>query len=79
MIELKLDLPKGLEQHLKYLEIVSKQTKEFIIQEAIIQYLEDAEDIKAVEDWVNKKDKKYYTSEQMDNLLEQKGLKKANV
>jgi predicted DNA-binding protein len=50
MIELKLDLPKKLEQHLKYLEIVSKQPKEFIIKEAIIQYLEDAEDIKAVED-----------------------------
>ena len=79
MIELKLDLPKGLEQHLKYLEIISKRSKEFIVKEALIQYLEDAEDIQAVEDWVNKKDKKFYTSEQMDNLLEQKGLKKANV
>jgi hypothetical protein len=28
---------------------------------------------------MSKKDKKFYTSEQMDNLLEQKGLKKANV
>ena len=45
MIELKIELPKRLEQHLKYLEIISKQPKEFIIKEAIIQYLEDAEDI----------------------------------
>jgi predicted DNA-binding protein len=45
MIDLKLKLPKGLEQHLEYLTILSKRSKEFIIQEALIQYLEDAEDI----------------------------------
>jgi predicted DNA-binding protein len=49
MIKLELELPKGLEQHLDYLTILSKRSKEFIIKEALIQYLEDAEDIQAVE------------------------------
>ena len=80
MIELKIELPKGLEQHLKYLEIISKQPKEFIIKQAIIQYLEDAEDISKLSEWAEKnKEGKTYTSEELDHLLEQKGLKKANV
>jgi len=80
MIDLKLDLPKGLEQHLEYLTILSKRSKEFIIKEAIIQYLEDAEDISKLSEWVEKnKEGKTYTSEELDHLLEQKGLKRANV
>jgi predicted transcriptional regulator len=80
MIELKLDLPKGLEQHLEYLTILSKRSKEFIIKEALIQYLEDAEDIAKLSEWIEKnKEGKTYTSEELDHLLEQKGLKEANV
>ena len=45
MIEIKLDLPKGLEQHLTYLETISKKPKGFILKEALIQYLEHAEDV----------------------------------
>ena len=45
MIEIKLDLPKGLEQHLTYLETISKKSKGFILKEALIQYLENAEDV----------------------------------
>jgi len=78
-INLKLELPKELEKHLEYLTILSKRPKDFIIKEAIIQYLEDAEDIQAVKDWMSQKDKKFYTSEELDNLLEQKGLKSSNV
>lgn len=79
-IELKIELPKGLEQHLTYLETISKRSKEFIIKEALIQYLEDAEDISRLAEWAEKnKEGKTYTSEELDHLLEQKGLKKANV
>ena len=71
MITLTLKLPKNLENHLNYLETVSKQSKEFIIKEALIQYLEDAEDkIKLLE---REKDSKTYTTEE---LLENLNLKK---
>jgi predicted DNA-binding protein len=71
MINLTLKLPKNLENHLNYLETVSKQSKEFIIKEALIQYLEEAEDkIKLLE---REKDSKTYTTEE---LLENLNLKK---
>ena len=76
MITAKLKLPKELEKHLHYLEIVSKRPKEFIIQEALIQYLEDAEDISRVEEWVKASKKgKTYTSEEVKEFLERKNLK----
>jgi len=49
-LTIKLKLSKKLEQHLVYLEEVSKRPKSFIIKEALIQYLEDAEDISKVEE-----------------------------
>jgi len=49
-LNIKIKLPKKLEKHLIYLEEVSKRPKDFIIQEALIQYLEDAEDISKVEE-----------------------------
>jgi predicted DNA-binding protein len=74
MINLTLKLPKNLENHLNYLETVSKQSKEFIIKEALIQYLEDAEDkIKLLErERSPQKDSKTYTTEE---LLENLNLK----
>jgi predicted DNA-binding protein len=76
MIELKLELPKGLEQHLKYLETISKRSKEFIIQEALIQYLEDAEDLAKVFERETQKGDKTYTTEE---LLQHLNLKEVNV
>ena len=79
MITINLELPKGLEQHLIYLETISKQSKEFIIREALIQYLEDAEDVSKVEEWVEKKGEKHYTSEEVKAFLERKNLKELDV
>ncbi len=45
-ITIQLKLPKELEECLDYLENISKQqSKEFIITEALIRYIEDMEDI----------------------------------
>ena len=44
-ITIKLELPKELERCLDYLETVSKKSKEFIITEALIRYIEDMEDV----------------------------------
>jgi len=61
------------------LEAVSKRPKSFIVKEALIQYLEDAEDISKVEEWVEKKGEKYYTSEEVKAFLERKNLKEISV
>ena len=78
-LNVKLKLPEKLEQHLIYLEEVSKRSKDFIIREALIQYLENAEDISKVEEWVEKKGEKYYTSEEVKEFLEKKNLKELDV
>jgi predicted DNA-binding protein len=71
MANLTIELPKKLEKRLTYLEIVSKQPKNFIVQEALIRYLENAEDIcDALER--SQKESKTYTTEE---LLEELGLK----
>jgi len=67
MIDVKVNLPKKLEKHLNYLEAVSKRPKEFIIQEALIRYLEDAEDIAKVFKRERKKGDKTYTTEELHN------------
>jgi len=72
MIELKLDLPKGLEKCLDYLETVSKKSKEFIIKEALIQYVEDMEDIQEIsvlEAIEGKNKQKTYTTEELTKIL----------
>ena len=76
MIELKLDLPKELEQHLTYLETISQRSKEFILKEALIRYLEDAEDIAKVFEREKQKGGKTYTTEE---LLQHLNLKEVNV
>jgi hypothetical protein len=48
ILTVKLKVSKNLEKHLTYLEAVSKKPKSFIVKEAIIQYLEDAEDMAKV-------------------------------
>jgi len=75
-INVKLKLPENLEQHLTYLEEVSKRSRDFIIQEALIQYLEDAEDMSRVNEIERKRGNKSYTTEE---LLEEINLKKIDV
>ena len=71
-ITVELHLPKRLEQHLTYLEEVSKRSKNFIIREALIQYLEHAEDVSKISEREKLKGNKYYTTEE---LLEHLNLK----
>ena len=75
-ITIELKLPKKLEEHLIYLETVSKRSRDFIIQEALIQYLEDAEDVANYYEEERKKGEKGYTTEE---LLERLNLKKTDV
>jgi len=67
MIELKLDLPKGLENQLDYLEIISKQPKSFFIQEALKEHLEDLADIREALEALE--EGKTYTTEELSQEL----------
>jgi len=75
-LNVKLKLPEKLDQHLTYLEEVSKRSKVFIIQEALIQYLENAEDVAKIYKREREKGDKTYTT---DELLEELNLKRVNV
>lgn len=72
-INITLKLSKKLEQHLTYLETISKRSKDFIIQEALIQYLENAEDVAKYYNEEFEKGDKTYTTEEM---LQEINLKK---
>jgi predicted transcriptional regulator len=72
-INITLELSKNLEKHLIYLETVSKQSKDFIVREALIQYLENAEDVTKIYEREREKGNKTYTTEE---LLEELNLKK---
>ncbi|MCE8162990.1 MAG: hypothetical protein I3273_00475 [Candidatus Moeniiplasma glomeromycotorum] len=74
--KVKLKLPEKLEQHLTYLEEVSKRSKDFIIQEALIQYLEHAEDVSRIYEIERKRGNESYTTEE---LLEEINLKKSDI
>jgi predicted DNA-binding protein len=76
MVTVNLKLSKELEKHLTYLETISKRPKEFIIQEALIQYLEDAEDTAKIFEEERQKGDKTYTTEE---LLEKLNLKDLDV
>ncbi|WP_147409683.1 ribbon-helix-helix protein, CopG family [endosymbiont GvMRE of Glomus versiforme] len=76
MTKIEVKLPKKLEDHLDYLAIVSKRPKEFIVREALIRYLEDAEDIAKVFEREKKKGDKTYTTEE---LLQHLNLKEVSV
>jgi predicted transcriptional regulator len=75
-ITVKLKISEKLGQHLTYLEEVSKRSKDFIIQEALIQYLENAEDISKIYERERARGNKSYTTEE---LLEEINLKKIDV
>jgi RHH-type rel operon transcriptional repressor/antitoxin RelB len=70
MIELKLDLPKGLENQLNYLEIISKQPKSFFVQEALKEHLEDLEDLEDIREALEALEEgKTYTTEELSQEL----------
>ncbi|CAI2185425.1 11414_t:CDS:10, partial [Funneliformis geosporum] len=69
-------LSEKLEKHLIYLEEVSKRPKDFIIQEALIQYLENAEDVAKYYKEERKKGEKGCTTEEM---LKEINLKEIGV
>jgi RHH-type rel operon transcriptional repressor/antitoxin RelB len=77
MLTLNLNLPKEveneLEKDLKHLEETTKQPREYHIKEALVRYIEDMEDIRDVEKYIEDKKKgkvKYYTSEEVKERLE---------
>lgn len=68
-LKIAIKIPQKLDEHLTYLETLSKRSKEFIIKEALIQYLENAEDVsKYYERERAKGDKTYTTEELLENL-----------
>ena len=74
-INVTLKISKKLEQHLIYLETISKRSKDFIIQEALIQYIEDMEDIQkysvleALGELEKIKKQKTYTTKELNKRL----------
>jgi predicted DNA-binding protein len=51
------------------LEKTTKKTKDFYIQQALIRYLEDLEDLQIGLERLKKKDKIFYTSEELSKKL----------
>lgn len=70
MIDLKLELPKELENQLNYLEIVSKRPKSFFVEEALKSYLEDLEDLRVGLEALEEKGETYTTKELLASLKE---------
>jgi RHH-type transcriptional regulator, rel operon repressor / antitoxin RelB len=68
MLDLKIELPKKLEEHLNYLEIISKRPRSFFVQEALIRFLEEAEDIRDALERSQKEGKTYTTEELLKEL-----------
>ena len=72
---LTIELPKELKECLNYLETASKQSKEFIITEALIRYIEDMEDIQKYSvleilgELEEIKKQKTYTTEELNKRL----------
>jgi predicted DNA-binding protein len=63
MTTLTINLPKKIEKQLTYLEVATNKPKNFHIQEALIRYLEELEDICDALQVSNKKEKTYTTAE----------------
>ena len=62
MTNLTITLPKKLEKQLEHLEKTTGKSKDFFCQEALIQYLEDVEDLYMA---LKVKDQKLYTTEEL--------------
>lgn len=74
MIDLKLELPKELENQLEYFSTVNKRPIGFYVKEALLEYLEKIEDFRIALERVNAKDKSYYTTEELLKSLEPKNV-----
>lgn len=71
-MKIKVKLSKKLEKCLDHLENISNKSKEFIIQEALIQYIEDMKDIQelaVLEALQIGKKEKTYTSKELSKKL----------
>jgi RHH-type transcriptional regulator, rel operon repressor / antitoxin RelB len=74
MTNLTIKLPKKLEKQLEHLSKTTGKSKEFFCQEALIQYLEDVEDLYLALKVKNKKEKLYTTKELLASLKPKKEL-----
>lgn len=71
MTKFTVELPEKLGNNLKYLSLISKREPNFYIQEAIIRYLEDVEDIKETLNSIEEnKGQKTYTTEEVLAMLD---------
>lgn len=71
-INIKLKISEKFEQHLTYLEEVSKRPRGFIVKEALIRYLEDAEDMSRANEIERERGNESYATEE---ILEELNLK----
>jgi len=74
MKSITLKLPNELESFLVHLEKTTGKSKEFYCQEALVQYLEDLEDLYMALKVKNKKGKLYTTEELLESLKSNKGV-----
>ncbi|MCE8163449.1 MAG: hypothetical protein I3274_04490 [Candidatus Moeniiplasma glomeromycotorum] len=75
---ISLNLPKKLEKQLEHLEKITGKSKDFFLQEALTQYLEDVEDLYMA---LKIKNEKLYTTEELLKSLKPKksSAKRVNV
>jgi predicted DNA-binding protein len=78
MTTVVLNLPEKLEKQLEHLEKTTGKSKDFFLQEALTQYLEDVEDLYMA---LKVKSEKLYTTKELLNSLKPKkgSVKRTNV
>lgn len=69
MTTLTVKLPKKWVDQLNHLEQTTKKSKDFYVKEALIRHLEDLEDLQTGLARLKKKNKVYYTSEELSKRL----------
>jgi predicted DNA-binding protein len=75
-----LNLSPQIERELQNLAQATNKPQEFHIQEALIRYLEDIEDIRDIENYLERKKRgevKYYTSKEAEQRLKELRVKNA--
>lgn len=66
---LTIKLPKEWAERLLYLEKTTSKSKDYYVKEALFRYLEDLEDLQVGLERLKKKNKFYYTSEELSKRL----------
>lgn len=69
MTTLTVKLPKKWIDHLNHLEQTTEKSKDFHVKEALIRHLEDLEDLQTGLKRLKKKNKVFYTSEELSTRL----------